>query len=106
MKTNMILNTERHDTELKFDKNSFHHSVLGFSLFMNEDTNGVSERDENISTTTNNIIHMKRFCINGSIVKGTRRPFLNSFGFCVGPGHKVLSEQNLFSKKSEQRFSN
>ena len=106
MKTNMILNTKRHDTELKFDENSFHHTVFGFSLFMNEDTNGVCESDEKISTTTNNISHIKRFCINGSIVKGSRRPFLNFFGFCVGAEHKVISEQNFFFKKSEQRFSN
>ena len=85
---------------IRFDKQSFFSTVLGFNLgwdykHYNE---YISEKISNLGST--NKIHLKSDVIDGSVVNGSRQPILYSFVLDKKPGYKVFSEPepNLYKK--------
>ena len=73
---------------LRFDKKSFFHTILGFTLYWDHkptnatfaDAPGVYTSDKIIlNLNTINKIHLKCDCIDGSIQDGKRQPILFSF---------------------------
>ena len=86
---------------LRFDKESFFHSILGFTPYWEckptntslADASGVYTSDKIIlNLNTMNKIHLKCDCIDGSIQDGIRQPILYSFVLDKKPGYKIFSE--------------
>ena len=61
---------------------------------------GSYKSDKPINITEIDKIHLKRDCIQGSIVNGIREPILYSFALDQPPGHKIYKEPKvkLFKK--------
>ena len=86
---------------LRFDKQSFFHSLLGFSLYWDykrENSNhvlipGVYPSDKIfLKLYTIDKIHLKCDCIDGSIQDGVRQSILFSFVLDKPSGYKVFCE--------------
>ena len=65
----------------------------------------IGERPINITGIDK--IHLKRDCIQGSIVNRVREPILYSFALSSPPGHKIYKEPriNLFKKINKSVLS-
>ena len=75
---------------MELDHNSFLQTRLGFSPQTGIYTNGTQKTTETVSITTfEKILSKVQFNI-GSIVYGSKKKIINSFGLDVAPGHKVL----------------
>ena len=86
---------------LRFDKQSFFHTLLGFSPYWDYKPStsnhvlipGVYPSDKIIlNLNTKDKIHLKCDCIDGSIQDGVRQPILFSFVLDKPSGYKVFSE--------------
>ena len=51
--------------------------------------NGTYKGENKICITTHDEIHLKFDCNIGSIVNGTRKPFLYTVGLDMGPGNRT-----------------
>ena len=89
---------------LRFDKQSFFHTLLEFSPYWDyKPTNsshvlisGVYPSDKSIlNLNTKDKIHLKCDCIDGSIQNGVRKPSLFSFVLDKPSGYKVFCEPDL-----------
>ena len=90
---------------LRFTNNSFFYTILGFTQspsYPLDDIDGFyhliagtykSEKPTNI--TGSDKVDLKCSCINGSIVNGTREPFLYSFGLSSPPGCEINKEPQI-----------
>ena len=86
---------------LRFDKQSFFHTLLGFSPYWDYKPNnsfhvlipGVYPSDKIfLNLNTIDKIHLKNDVTDGSIVDGTRQPILFSFVVDKPSGYKVFCE--------------
>ena len=59
---------------LRFDKESFFHTSLGYDPFFDYKVPGVYTSDKILNLNTTNKIHLKCDCIDGSIQNGVRQP--------------------------------
>ena len=93
---------------LRFDKQSFFHTLLGFSPYWDYKPNnsshvfipGVYPSDKIIlSLNTIDKIHLKCDAIDGSIQDGVRQPFLFSFVLDKISGYKVFCEPETIHYK-------
>ena len=93
---------------LRFDKQSFFHTLLGFSPYWDHKPNnshhiltpGVYPSDKVIlNLNTIDKIHLKCDAIDGSVVNGIRQPILFSFVLDKPPGYKVFSEEETIHYK-------
>ena len=95
---------------LRFDKQSFFHTLLGFSPYWDYKPNnsshvlisGVYPSDKIIlNLNTINKILLKCDCIDGSIQNGLRQPILFTFVLDKPSGYKIFSEPEtiLYKKK-------
>ena len=64
---------------------------------------GSYKSDRPINFTEIDNVHLKSDCIKGSIVTGTREPFLPSFALSSKPGHNKIKQPRikLFKKINE-----
>ena len=94
---------------LRFDNQSFFHTLLGFSPYWDYKPNnsshvlipGVYPSDKNIlNLNTIDKIHLKCDCIDGSIQNGVRQPILFSFVLDKPSGYKVFSEPETIHYKT------
>ena len=93
---------------LRFDKQSFFHTLLGFSAYWDykpSNSNhvlipGVYPSDKIIlNLNTIDKIHLKCDCIDGSIQNGVRQPILFSFDLDKPAGYKVFCEPETIHYK-------
>ena len=93
---------------LGFDKQSFFHTLLGFSPYWDYKTSnsnhvlipGVYPSDKIISNlNTIDKIHLKCDCVDGSIQDGVKQPILFSFVLDKPSGYKVFSEPETIHYK-------
>ena len=93
---------------LRFDKQSFFHTLLGFSPYWDYKPNnsnhvlipGVHPSDKIIlNLNTIDKIHLKCDCIDGSIQDGVRQPILFSFVLDKLSGYKVFCEPETIHYK-------
>ena len=93
---------------LRFDKQSFFHTLLGFPPYWDYKPNnsnhvlisGVYPSDKivlNLNTISK--IHLKCDCIDGSIQDGVRQPILFSFVLDKPSGYKIFSEPETIHYK-------
>ena len=96
---------------LKFDKNSFFHTLLGFTPYwdykptnaIHADAPGVYTSDKNIlNLNTINKIHLKCDCIDGSIQDGVRQPIIFSFVLDKPSGFKIYSQPETIHYKKNK----
>ena len=90
---------------LIFTEKSFFYTILGFtqSRFYSLDgidgfyqlISGSYKSDKPINITGIDKIHLKCYCIQGSIVNGIREPILFSFALSSPPGHKIYKEPRV-----------
>ena len=85
---------------------SFFYTILVFtqshSVPLNEPSQGYIPKfpgffksEKPINITANDKIHSKCVCINGSIAKGVREPFLFRFALDKPPGLKIYEESRI-----------
>ena len=94
-------------SSLRFNKNSFFHTLLGFTPYwdykpingVNSDSPGIYISDKILNLNTINKIHLKCDIIDGSIVNGVRQPVLYSFVIDKKPGYKVFCEPETIHYK-------
>ena len=101
---------------LRFDKNSFSHTILGFAPYwdykptnaIHADAPGVYTSDKIIlNLNTINKIHLKCDIIDGSIQDGKRQPILFSFVLDKPSGYKVFCEpETIHYKKINKSILN
>ena len=93
---------------LKFDENSFFHTILGFHPYwdykptnaIHADSPGVYTSDKIILNINRiNKIHLKCDCIDGSIQDGVRQPTLFSFILDKPSGYKAFCEPETIHYK-------
>ena len=93
---------------LRFDKQSFFHTLLGFSPYWDYKPNnsshvlipGVYHSDKIIlNLNTIDKIHLKCDAINGSIVDGVRQPILFTFVLDKPSSYKIFSEPETIHYK-------
>ena len=61
---------------------------------------GSYKRYKPINITGIDKVHLKCFCLNGSVVHGVREPILYSFALSSPPGHKIYKDPRIiFLKK-------
>ena len=85
---------------LRFDKNSFFKSLLGFSSGWDYKNNNDYVSDEITDLSTIDKIHLKCDCIHGSIQDGERQPILFSFILDKPSGYKIFcSPETIHYKK-------
>ena len=101
---------------LRFDKQSFFHTLLGFSPYWDYKPNnsnqvlipGVYPSDKiilNLNTVDKN--HLKCDCFNGSIQDEVRQPILYSFVLDKPAGYKVFCEpETIHYKKMKKSVLN
>ena len=84
---------------IRFDKNSFFSTILGFTPGWDYKhyNKYISQKIVNLSNT--NKIHLKCDVIDGSIVCGNNQPILYSFVLDKKPGYKVFSEPKTIHYK-------
>ena len=97
---------------LRFDKQSFFHTSLGFSPYWDYKPNnsnlvlfpGVYPSDKIfLNLNTIDKIHLKCDCIDGSIQDGVRQPILFRFVLDKPSGYKVFCEpETIHYKKNKQ----
>ena len=95
---------------LTFTEKSFFYTILGSTrsyCYPLGDIKGFCQliagsykSDKPINITGIDKIHLNCDCINGSIVRGTKKPNLYSFALSLPPGHKMYKEprNKLFKK--------
>ena len=97
---------------LRFDRQSFFHTLLGFSPYMDYKPNnsnhvlipGVYPSDKIIlNLYTRDKIHLKCDCIDGSIQDGVRQPILFSFVLDKPSGYKKFSEPETIHYKKRNK---
>ena len=123
VKIDITIDERKYKTDLKsnqtliFTKKSFFYTILGFTRshsYPLEDIEGFyqliaglykSERPINITGVDK--VHLKCYCIDGSIVNGIREPILYSFALAQPPGHKIYKEPKvkLFKKINKSVLS-
>ena len=94
-------------SSLRFNKNSFFHTLLGFTPYwdykpingVNSDSPGIYISDKILNLNTINKIHLKCDCIDGSVVNGKREPILYSFVIDKKLGFKIFSEPETIHYK-------
>ena len=115
MKTKIILKFKNNETglfalgALRFDENSFFHTLLGFTPYWDcKPTNsnrdsipGVYISNEILYLSSTNKIHLKCDCIVGSIQDGVRQPILFSFVLDKPSGYKVFCEPETIHYKKK-----
>ena len=93
---------------MRFDKQSFFHTLLGFSPYWDYKPNnsnhvltpGVYPSDKIIlNLNTKDQIHLKCDAIDGSVVNGFRQPILFSFVLDKPSGYKVFCEPETIHYK-------
>ena len=113
MKTKIILKFKNNEEglfalgTLRFNEKSFFHTLLGFSPYWDyKPTNsnhvvipGVYISDKILNLGATKKIHLKCYCINGSIQDGIRQPILFSFVLDKPSGYKVFSEPETIHYK-------
>ena len=90
---------------LIFTEKSFFHPILGFTQSRSyplDDIDGFYQlivgsykSDSPINITGIDKIHLKCYCIQGSIVNGVLEPILFSFALSSPPGHKIYKEPRV-----------
>ena len=102
---------------LLFTEKSFFYTILGFTQSRSYPLDdievfyqlipGLYKSDKPINITGIDKIHLKRDCIQGSIVNGIRKPILYSFALSSPPGHKIYKEPTikLFKKINKSVLS-
>ena len=90
---------------LIFTEKSFFYTILGFTQSRSyplDDIDGFYQlitrsykSDRPISITGIDKVHIKCYCIQGSIVNGIREPILYSFALSTPPGHKIYKEPRI-----------
>ena len=123
VKLDITIDERKYKTDLKinqtliFTNKSFFYTILGFTQshsYPLEDIEGFyqliaglykSERPINITGIDK--VHLKSYCVDGSIVNGTREPILYSFALDQPPGHKIYKEPKvkLFKKINKRVLS-
>ena len=94
---------------LIFSGKTFFYTILGFTRSTSHPLDnkdgfyqliaGSYKNEKPIKITGIDEIHLKCDCINGSIVNGTREPYIYSF-VLSSPGHKIYKEpRSNFSKR-------
>ena len=101
---------------LRFDKQSFFHTLLGFPPYWDYKPNnsnhvlisGVYPSDKIVlNLNTIDKIHLKCDCIDGSIQDGVRQPILFSFVLDKPSGYKIFSEpETIHYKKTNKSVLN
>ena len=117
VKINVSTDERKYKTDLKinqtliFTNKCFFYTILGFTQshsYPLDDIDGFYQliagsykSDKPINITGIDKVHLKCDCIDGSIMNGTREPFLYSFALDQPPGHKTYKEPKvkLFKKK-------
>ena len=111
MRTTIVLKFKNEEKKfalgtLRFDKQSFFHTLLGFSPYWDYKPNnsshvpGVYPSDKIIlNLNTIEKIHLKCDCIDGSIQDGVRQPILYSFVLDKPAGYKVFCEPETIHYK-------
>ena len=93
---------------LRFDKQSFFHTLLKFEPYWDyKPTNAIHADSPDVYTSDTNIlnlntidkIHLKCDCIDGSIQNGLGQPILFSFVLDKPSGYKVFSEPETIHYK-------
>ena len=96
---------------LRFDKQSFFHTLLGFSPYWDYKPNnsshvlipGVYPSDKSIlNLNTIDKIHLKCDCIDGSIQNGVRQPILFTFVLDKPSGYEFFSEPETIHYKKNK----
>ena len=102
---------------LIFTETSLFYTILGFTqprCYPLDDIDGFYQfiagsykSDKPINITGIDKIHLKCYCIQGSIVNGIREPILYSFALSSPPGHKIPKEPRvkLFKKINKSVLS-
>ena len=102
---------------LIFTERSFFYTILGFTQSRSYPLDdiagfyqlipGFHKSDKPINLTGIDKIHLKRDCIQGSIVNGIREPILYSFALSSPPGNKIYKEPRikLFKKINKSVLS-
>ena len=123
VKIDITIDERKYKADLKinqtliFTNKSFFYTILGFTRshsYPLEDIEGFyqliagsykSERPINITGIDK--VHLKRDCIDGSIMNGTREPILYSFSLDQPPVHKIYKEPKvkLFKKINKSVLS-
>ena len=97
---------------IRFTKIYFFYTILGFSQSKSgvigdikrfiQLLPGSYKSDKPIIITGIDEVHLKRDCINGSILNGIREPILYNFALSSPPGHKIFEERRikLFKEKN------
>ena len=120
MRTTIVLKFKNEKTKfalgtLRFDKQSFFHTLLGFSPYWDYKPNnsnqvlilGVYPSDK-IILNLNKIdkIHLKCDCFDGSIQDGVRQPILFTFLLDKPSGYKIFSEPETIHYKKNKSILN
>ena len=125
VKVNITIDDIRLNSNLKinqtllFTEKSFFYTILGFTQSRSYPLDDIDEfyqiiagsysykSDRPTKITGIDKIHLKRDCIQGSIVNGIREPILYSFAFSSPPGHKIYKEprSKLFKKINKSVLS-
>ena len=111
MKITVTIDEKIYKTNLKtnqtviFTNKSFFYTKLGFTQshsYPLDDRDGFYQliagsykSDKTINITGIDKVHLKCYCIDGSIVNGIREPILYSFALNSPPGHKLYKEPKV-----------
>ena len=120
MRTTIVLKFKNEEKKfalgtLKFDKQSFFHTLLRFSPYWDYKPNnsshvfipGVYPTDKIIlNLNTIDKIHLKCDCIDGSIQDGVRQPILFSFVLDKPSGYKIFCEPETIHYKKKKSVLN
>ena len=95
----------KNNQTLIFTEKSFFYTILGSTRSRSYPIDGIDgfyrtiagsyKSDRPINTTGVDKIHLKRDCIQGSIVNGIRESILYSFALSSPPGHEVYTEARI-----------
>ena len=84
---------------LRFDKKSFFHTLLGHDPYFDYKVPGVYTSNKILNLNKTNKIHLKCDCIHGSIQNGIRQSILYSFVLDKPSGYKIFSEPETIDYK-------
>ena len=116
MKVSITIDHVRLKSNLKiiqtliFTEKSFFYTILGFTQshsYLFDDIDGFYQliagsciSDKPINLTGIDKVHLKCYCMHGSIVNGCRAAILYSFALDKPPGHRIYKEPSVkFFKK-------
>ena len=123
VKIDITIDDRKHETyliinqTLIFTNKSFFYTILGFTQSHQGPLNDIEgfyqilpgsfKSDKPINITGNDKVHLKRDCIDGSIMNGIREPILYSFSLDQPPGPKIYKEPKvkLFKKINKSILS-